>query len=377
MAKALAPSAGQVIQNNLMMRGALLQSAPRNRKDLGSYTGTQGSNIRVKLANVGITTGLQLVVTMPITIATAAALASWKAPWNLLNRVRVTDYDGTDRVNCSGFQLYLLNSVRNRFPYGYNNEGPLGTPATGGVNKVGVTPTAVGAQTVQFIIDVPFAYDANADLRGAILSQTAIGEMYLSLDINSAIAAATGDDDNVYRGNATTVFTPGAVTVQVYQNYLLPQAIGGMMPLPQLDLLTVYEIAGNNKSTDNLSVGAEKLLNYPNARTVIGYYLSYLNGGNLDTGTISKFRLIANGNNVLQEHSQLTKQFEQRLYCEGDVAYGSYFFLHRDRPIETQLYGNVQLGVTPAVVSGGNTYIETMVESFFTKGAMLPGMQQQ
>lgn len=364
----------QVIQNNMVMRQALLQSAPRMRKNLGAFPGgTPGSTTRVKLFNVGITTKLYLDVVATFTIGVLAATLSPKAPFNLMDRVKLTDFDGTDRVNCSGYQLWVLQCARNRTPYGYNNASQTA------VLTSPLTPVATGAQTLRFQIEVPLAFNENNDLRGALLTQTAVGEAYLNIDWNTLIYA-NANDDAVYNGTGTSTFTVPAITVNVSQEYLLPQNIGGQVPLPALDLMTVYEVAGALKSADNIAVGQEKLFNYPNVRSVIGAYFNYMNGGvmNVATTDTSKFRLIANGNNVLREYLPTEKLFEQRrwMIADADLRKGTYFEMHRDKPIETALYGNVQYGITPLTAAGGNQYFEICYESFYTKGSTLPGLTQ-
>jgi hypothetical protein len=370
-------------QNDLFQR-MLLASAPRMRKDLGLTTGTLGNTSRIKLANVGLLTSLTLQVSLPVTIGTAAATLGKQAPWNMISRVRLTDFDGTDRVIASGYQLYVWNSVRNRYPYGWNNEGSIvgsnGSPVSGGVIGQSGWPKptlSTGASTIDFIVEIPVAYDPNADLRGTVVMQTNLGEMYLSIDwiSSSALFNAAGDDTNLFNGAATTTVTPTSPTVRVFQNYLLPQAIGGVLPIPAISVQTVYEFNGNLRTSDNLSANSERLLNYPNVRTVIGTYINYMNGGALLSTDVSKIRLIANGNNILREMTQELQLFDQRCYLEGDLNYGTYFLLHRDRPIETQQYGNVQLGFTPTSVGTGS-YLEWATESFYPKGAVLPGMNQ-
>lgn len=372
----------QMIAQNQALRAALLQSAPRMRKFLGAFgAGAAGAGLgattRVKLFNVGVTTKLVLDVFVNIDIGTAIAVPSTKAPFNLINRVKLTDYDGTDRINCSGFQLWMLQCVRNQTPVGYNNESQTA------VLTSPLVPTAVGANApFRFQIEVPLAYNPANDLRGALLTQTAVGEAWLSIDWNTLLYT-NGNADAVYSGapTSTVIINAGnTITVNVYQEYLLPQAIGNQVPLPALDLLTVYEVAGALRSADNIAVGAEKLFNYPNVRSVIGAYFNYINNGlfNPATTDISKFRLIANGNNVLREYAAVDKLFDQRrwLIADGDLRAGAYFECHRDKPIETALFGNVQYGITPLLVSGANTNFEVAFESFYTKGSMLPGLTQ-
>jgi hypothetical protein len=379
-------SAAQQLQMNQQLRALLLQSAPRMRKDLGVTTGALGQTSRIQIFNVGLLTSLQVAVSCPVTIGVANATPSPRAPYNLINRVRLTDYDGTDRVNWSGFQLFVLNCVRARIPYGVNNEGPIvtaqGSSVLGGVITNPNTPTQVGNGTISYLLDIPVCYDPEADLRGMILAQTAVGTMYLSVDWNANLIlnGANASVDAVYNGAATsTVVMQAGIagpSIQVWQEYLMPQAINGQLPLPMIDLQTVYEMAGNLRDNSNLAVNTEKLLNYPNVRSVIGAYFCYINGVNNMLATdINKFRLIANGNNILRDDTLFSQQVRQRNYLEGDIAFGTYFYLHRSKPVETALFGNVQAGITPNVVNA-SALIEFGYESFYTKGSALPGISQ-
>ena len=373
------PSPMDLAQANAGMRAALLQTAPRMQKNVVTMTGEAGQTTRAKLFNVGIVTKLELYITAAITIGTATATASTKAPYNLISRIRLTDYDGTDRVNLSGFQLFLLNSVRKRQLYGANNDSATA------VFTNPTVPTAVGNGTISFFMEVPVAFDVDnpvvqlQDLRGCILAQTAVGDMYLSIDWNPSYYT-NGDLESVYSGGATTTVVKNGnnnISCIVWQHYLLPQAIGGngQLPLPQLDMMTVYELNGNVRSSDNLAVNTEKLISYPNVRSVIGAYFNYVQAATLTQGKINQFRLIANGNNILTDNTELLQLLHQRNYVNGDTVPGCYFVTHRDKPIETALYGNVQMGITPNTV-GANPYIELAFESFYTKGMALPGFNQ-
>lgn len=370
------PSANvQLIQQNLQQRAALLQSAPKMEKILGTFSGGMpGGSTRVKLFNVGITTNLYLLVEVPVTIGTLAATLSPKAPYNIIDRVRVTDYDGTDRINVSGYALWVLNSARRQTPAGLNN-GSLTDVAA-----LPAAPVSIGDGVIRFLIQVPICYDVNRDLRGALLTQTAVGEAYVTIDWNPLLHA-NGNADAVYNGGATSTvaITSGmSISTTVTQEYLLPQAVGGSVPMPMLDLMTVYEVAGTVRSSDNISVGSEKLINYPNVRSVIGAYFNFINNGVMNAATtdIGRFRLIANGNNVLREYGPYQKLMNQRYWLDADLKVGTYFEMHREKPIETALFGNVQYGITPTAASGSNTNFEITFESFYTKGAVLPGMTQ-
>ncbi len=374
------PSPQQIAQQNAALRAALLQSAPRMRKNVITATAAVGGTSRLKLFNVGVLTKLLLRVTADLTIGTAIAVPSTKAPWNLISRARLTDYDGTDRVNLSGFQLWVLNCIRWDNFYGFNN----GTAITAVFANPSV-PTAIGAATVAFFIEIPVAFDTDnqivqlQDLRGAIMCQTAVGEMYLNIDwIGSLAAGATSDVDSLYSGAATTTVvgqnaTP--ITVTMWQDYLLPQALAnGRIPLPGVDLMTVYELNGNVRSSDNIAVGTEKLISYPNVRSVIGAYFNFVDNKALSS-SVTSMRLIANGNNILMDNTGLSQLFYQRETLQTDLLTGVYWRLHREHPVETALFGNVQMGFTPSVAASA-PYIEIAFESFYTKGQALPGIGQ-
>jgi hypothetical protein len=370
-----------IAAQNAQQRAALLATAPRMRKNLGTYTNIIGGNNRIKLFNVGVLTKLQLYVTAAVTIGVATATPSAKAPYNLIQRVRVTDYDGTDRVNFTGLQLFMLNCVRTRSTFGYHSGGNTAVFTNPAV------PTAVGNGTVSFFIDVPLAYDVDnpvvqlQDLRGAIMAQTAVGEMYLSVDWITSLYA-NGDVESLYAGGATTtVVGNGAnyISVTVWQEYLLPQAVaaGGVVPIPQVDLQTVYELSGNVRSSDNLSPNTDKIISYPNVRSVVGVYANYVQAGTMTQGKINGFKLVANGNNVVKDHSELSQLFTQRMFVteNADTLPGCYFWQHREKPIETSQFGAFQLYINPLTV-GANPYVELGFESFYTKGMALPGIGQ-
>jgi hypothetical protein len=375
-----APTMAQRSAQNYQLRQAFLTFGKRFRKNLATVTSPLGQTSRVQLFNVGVLTKLLLEVTCNITIGTAAAAASSFAPYNLISRLKIQDYDGTDRVNVSGFQLWVLNSNRNKQFYGGNNQSGAA------VFTNPVVPTAVGNGQISFFIEVPIAFDVDnpdmklQDTRGAIMSQTNVGQMFLNIDWNNSLYS-NGDIDSVYAGAATTTVVgqnSAPVTCTVWQDYIMPQPIPGtsQIPLPLDDFNTVYELAGGVRSTDNLAVGSEKLLDLPNVRSVIGSYYNYVTGGAVAQGNLSELRMIVNGNTVISEDTELSFLFRQRRSLNTDLVPGCFIFDSRQSPIQTAIYGNVQAGLTPATVSGGNQYVEIMYESFWPKGIALPGISQ-
>ena len=370
----------QIIALNAQMRQMLLATGQEIDKNLGTFTETVlGRTTRVKLFNVGVITKLVLDISVAVTVGTATGTLSVRAPWNLISRVRVSDYDGADRINMSGFQLFILNCFRKGALYGYNNDAAVAV-----YTNPNITPLTVGTNTYNFQLEIPLAYDVDnrivqlRDLRGAIMAQTATGEMYLTVDW-ATLLITNANDDFFFNGAATTtaVLAAAGISMIVFQHYILPQAIGanGEIPLPQIDLMTVYELTGNVRSSDNLAVNTEKQMPYPNVRSVIGAYFNYMQATTQTAGKINTIRLVANGNNVMRERTERKQLLEQRLAIAGDTVAGCYYLDHRARPIETALFGNIFCGITPNTV-GATPFIEIGFESFYTKGMSLPGITQ-
>lgn len=369
----------QILAMNAQMRQMLLATGQEMEKLIGTFTEVAlGRTTRVKLFNVGIITKLVIDVTVNVSIATAVAVPSAKAPYNVISRIRLSDFDGSDRVNLSGFQLFILNCKRRKQLFAFNNDAATAVYVNPKI------PTAIATDTLQFQLDIPLAYDVDnkvvqmRDLRGTIMAQTAVGEMYLSVDWANALSTAAVDVDTLYNNGAAVVTLAAAgISMAVYQHYILPQAVGpqGQIPLPQIDLMTVYELTGNQRSSDNLAVNTEKLLSYPNVRSVIGFFVNYVQAGTMTAGKVTGFKLVANGNNIVKERAERKQLYEQRNDINGDLIAGCYYFDHSAKPIETAMFGNFQLSMLLNTV-GATPYIEFGYESFYTKGMALPGVSQ-
>ena len=413
----------EIIAQNAQLRALALALFPNVQKNLGPFSVSgvtagppgSGGSVRIKLYNVGLLSRLYVAVNANVTIGVANATVSPQFPYNIIRKVRVTDYDGTDRVNIPGYGLWLVNCVRYRSLFGQcaGNYGVMGVVATsgyavqnsqtstanaeniGGANLVEPSISSLAfsgtSRTISFIMEIPFAYDNDTDLRGAVLMQTNAGEMYLTLDLNSTWqSGANRNDDSVFNGAATSTITVNSVSFQVWQQYKLLQSVNGQTPLPTLDLLTVYELT-SLRSTDNITTGQEKLINVPNARSVIGLYLWFLNNGIMTAGTInsttlgtpsdiSQLRLIANGNSIIWDTTDWLHMFQTRNYFDANFDFppNTFWFNFRQKPVETAVFGNVALGVTPRTVNTANfgPILDIVFEDMYTKGSVLPGLPQ-
>ncbi len=375
-----------VVRQNAAMRGALLATAPRARKNLGTFSGyAAGGTARIKLFNTGITTRVRYRVHTALDLGAGAGVASPQAPFNIVSNAQLQDFDGTARVNVPGYGLWLVNCVRNKTLWGFHNfaGGSAASP-----EPVVPTTAATANQTFAAWNEIPLAYNVEDDLRGAMLTQTGLGEVYLNLTFNNTLFQAA-NADALYNGGTASVNVNAAqsLKVDVFQDFLIMQQIGGQVPMPQMDLLTVYELA-SLRSSDNIAVGQEKLVSLPNARALYAAYMWYVNNGVMTavttalgdsiTNDMSLFRLYANGNNILTENTMLSQLFEQRqsMLADGDLRASTYFMDWRLKPLETAVLGNLQIGLTPSAYTAGNTYFGLVYESMYTKGSVLPGLQQ-
>jgi len=365
-------------QQNAMARAMLLQTGVPMVKQLQPVVGALGGSMQIPLQRMGILTGVTLDVSLPVTVATAALVQSMFGPYNLLNKIKYTDFSGTDRVNTSGYALWALECARKGDLLG--NAIAASQLSGMGVQDTNILnfPTAIGAQNINFQIYVPIAYDMHNDLRGAVLAQTTLGDHYITLQIaNSLLAAANGDNYvSPYAVGTTGTGAGGSVTVIAYQHYIQPQSNDPNL-LPLIDLSTVYGIDGNYIDTSNIAAGMPRYLNYPNNQAVLSALYVFDNGGigTLNGTDITKISLIANSNTVFREYSPRILRGQMRDAIGSDLAPGTYYLGSRRQPILTQLFGNVQAKFDIASVAGaGPVQFISQYESFYPSGSPLPGV---
>ena len=112
-----------------------------------------------------------------------------------------------------------------------------------------------------------------------------------------------------------------------------------------------------NTSFSALTSGQDFPIPFPNFRAWQSLSIIYDNAGTRTYGTdISLFQLqTANLTNILQYDPQM-QQLRARIALKDDWVPGMYMFDFRDRPINTNNYGNMQLTVRPSgtVNAGAN-----------------------
>lgn len=348
-------------QDNARDRMALLYSGTRMRTKLGKFGPfTAGQTTNIKLRNIGVITGLDVRVTATTSVS-ATLTASPLAPYNMVSRFNLLDYNTTSRVQAPGWLIYFLNSVRNGRPYAPTGQGSVDTLQT-------AAPTGTGATAVANY-NIPLAMNPNSDLTGAILGQTVVGEMFLNVTLN---ANGVGSDvvQNPYTAGTGTLTN---FYVEVWQNYIQP----ANNQLPYIDLNTVYEFQGMFQSYDNIATGGVKYIDYPNVRAVVGHYFAFIdNNGLAVNGTdIAGLVLLANGNTNVRESDPLLTRLIMRNKLGGDLPASLYHFDHRDSPIQTWIYSQVQNQMTFGTVTALPVpYVAYAFESMYLQQTPLPGI---
>ncbi len=370
--------AGQTLspsQQNAIARQMLLDTGISMVKQLPvSSNNALGSSVQIPLQRMGILTGVMLHFTVNMDI-TATATASAYGPWNLVQNISYTDFAGVNRTNTNGFQLWAGQALKamdlpSASSYGASPDGIAGI---GAINtNILHMDTAINATaTVEFSLYVPMAYDPTSDLRGAVMTQTNIGEHYLTIQLANAMVGA---DPWSYPYTAGTITGP-TVSVQAYQMYIQPQNMSANM-LPLIDLSTIYGFEGGYKTTSNIAANQSTFINYPNNRSIMGTLISYENGTafTLNETDITLVTLLVNSNTHFRELSPRMIREQMRHILKGDLPSGTYYLGSRRQPIMTQQYANVQAKFDVATANAGTTQFLSQFEVLYPSGTPLPGI---
>ncbi len=385
MATAIAaPTAAQVAaqnaSNNMNAQNAILKSCPREMLKLGTFGPfAPGATMRQKLTNVGLLRSILLHVTVSYNV-TVAATPSRLSPWNILSNIKVKDYQGTDIVNVDGVQLFCLQSVKYGKRFGLSVAAiqtlPFSVPVYASNNIL--SGAVANNITADFFYRIPLAYMPEVSLKGSLLMQSVTGEAFVETSFNDSFFGA--NDDSVFSAGAGTV---NSINVSVYQDYLslvnsvlpyfTPQGKSGQIPFT--DPFWVYELNGSLATSSDLAAGQEKLLNYPNFRNVLSMLVRFDQGGSALAGNITQIRIVENANQYVQTWSEKALAQHVREGLGTDMPPGIYYVSTRNWPVDTVLYGNYQLGITPSAVPA-NSSLSVLTESFYMRGASLTGLSQ-
>lgn len=343
-------------------RALILANAIEMRQSIYSNTvtgaiSTTNNILNIQPRNVGLIKGFLVEVTAQAVVSTTSSTATLTnfGPSNLLTNIQFTDLNNNNRIQTLGWHLNLINSAKSRRVFG--SAVTTDTPIGYGNNYTRIiaasniaTTSAAVTSTLYQMYYVPLAY-TDMDLRGAVWANVVNATMNLQLTINPNALIASGDPINaVYTGVAGSLQN---VTINVYQNYLdqLPQGKNGVI-LPPLDLSTVYELKYTNMT--GMTVNVDFPIAYPNFRDFLSTIAVFDNNGTFNAGTDVAYWALQSAN-----YTNIWKldPYAAALYCRqeigDDVPTGTYYFNHRNKPLATVQYGNLNLVLNASTVNSG------------------------
>lgn len=347
-------------QQNAAARALVLQSSVRMINSIGSVTvnPTNQNVINFQPRNVGLTLGFLVTVSGGVTNGggTQANISPFGTA-NMLQQVTYTDLQNLQRIQTTGYHLSMLNSARQGFVFGgaYNAQLPIGFGNNFPIFSGPSTIAAAGTANLQHVYYVPLAYSAN-DLRGACYTNIVNATQNLQVVINKTpfVGAVPAADQlaAIYNSNAGGAWTNN-VTVQVYQVYRDQIPFNNGVPiLPLDDLNTVYDI--KNTTITGAAVAQDFPFAYPNMRQFLSTFVVCDNGGSFNTGAdLNYWSLQAANSTLLWKLDPLTAALFARQTFMADPPIGTYYFDHRDKPVDTITFGNMTLNANYITVNAG------------------------
>lgn len=350
-------------QQNAAARQLILANAVDRIQQI--YTSTAAAaNVNglfnVTPRNVGLIRGfiVDVIATVSNTVAQASLTKLGAA--NILSQVTFTDLQNNVRIQTSGWHMHLINTARAMRPFGIGYNIAPNSPVAYGSNfgeiSAPATIAAAATGTVVMRYYIPLAY-GQTDLTGAVFGGVVNASMNLGLQLNPNAIVTAGDATlGVYSGGTPVAGSYGGitnVTVNVYQHYLdqLPVA-NGQPILPMQDVSTAYEL--KNTQVSGITANQDFPVSYSNFRTFMSTFAIFDNGGSLNAGSDVNYWALesANFTNIWKVSPQENALFS--MVANGvDWPSGVYYFNHRQRPINTSQFGNMQLILNASAVNAG------------------------
>jgi len=355
----MADAINPVMQNS-RARAAVIGMGQKMTQIIASGTVTPGTTpiINIPPRNVGLILGFIIKVTGGVTNgATDAAALTGLGSSNILANITFTDLNNVQRINTSGAHMALLNSARQGFGFGGayapnlpmsygNNWAPFAGSSSLAANATG---------TLTHTYYVPLAYASN-DLRGAVYANIVNATQNLSFEITSSanLFVATGADalGAAYIGNTNGAWT-STVSYEVYQVYIdqIPM-VGGSPVLPLLDLNTIYDI--KKTALTGISASQDFPVPYANYRAFLSTFAIYDNAGVYNSGSDVNYWSLKSANSTeLFRMSPNIAALMARQTFMADPPPGVYYFDHRDKPLDTITYGNLELNLNASTATAG------------------------
>lgn len=385
-------------QQNMMARNSILSTSVERIQQIFStnIATLNGSNnvINVVPRNVGLIKGFFVDVSFNITTSAASAPLA-VTPFgaaNCLSQIVFNDLQNNTRIQTSGWHLHAVNSARIGAPFAI----PFAVDTSAGIGGAKNKPVSYGdvwninhaddvvpvstVAPVVFRYYVPLAY-SKTDLRGAVYANVINATMQLQLVLNNSMVVEQAADGTlaVYKGSsAAAVDAPiSDVEITVYQHYLDQLPMGTQGPiLPWLDLSTIYEL--KNTSLTGLSTGQDFPIPYSNYRSYLSTFFIYDNAGVLTAGSDLNYVSLQSAN-----YTNLIKVTPDELallsyvYMKTGWPVGTYYLSHRDDPISTIQYGNMDLIINASSASAASQilvgYEDLAMTNLLNNAGSMPG----
>lgn len=343
-------------QQNMLARSLVVSQAVERLQVI--YSGTvdaqQQNVVNINPRNVGLLKGFFVDVEATITNGVDESALSNFGPANILEQIKFDDLQNNTRIQTTGWHVHMINSMRNARPFGLAatlETSPISYGNNWDVISAPATVDANADVTVKMRYYVPLAY-SNSDLRGAIFANVVNATMQLQLTINRGACVLSTNNaqktGSVYIGSAGVVKN---TKITVYQHYLDQLPMGPQGPiLPMQDLSTIYEL--KNTAVTGMTVSQDYTIQYSNFRTFLSTIAVFDNGGTLSAGTDVNYWALRSANFTdLFKMSPDESALLTRLQLGIDLPDGAYYFSHRDRPINTIQYGNMELVLNAKTVN--------------------------
>jgi P3 major capsid protein len=350
-----APS-GKMVRPGVNMWQALALQLPASL--------TPGTTIAINFRNIGLVKRVLVKVSGTLTAPAANNMALTKLGLaNFFSTVSFQDMAGVNRIMTLMPHLIYLSALKRRQVWGasYVTDTPFGM-SNNNTSLNTVPSTIAGGATVpfSFMLEIPMSV-SDEDLRGAIWAGVTQAQMQIQLTINPNLGVATGLDPtlSVFSSSGASPVTLASMSIQVYQNYMdqLPTGANQEPILPHDDLSVSYML--NNTASVLPIANSDLFAPFVNGRSYLSAFMIYDNAGTLtvDGLDVNYVQIVAANLTPIVKVDPQTAFQMVREQLGTDLPAGIYYFDLRRRPINTDVYGNMQLGLNPSAVGGSTAYV--------------------
>lgn len=368
-------AAQSAFQQNMQARQAVLQIAQNMWQPVFSQTfatPAYGTVINIPIRQVGATKRFVIEIAFTVAQIAAETLTLTKlGPAAFFSNVTLNDLSNYTRINTTSWHLWNRACAMSGFwsgPAGggkmnfepspgiygtaYTNDSP--TNAKAGSAVINAPATVTTASSGRMFFEVPLTV-SDSDLRGLVYTNVVSATMYLQMTLNPNFVVGSAGDPSLAVYQSSTAGNLGQITtmtITLHQNYLDQIPIGANGPLlPPQDISKMLLMT--NTSFTALTGGADFPIVFPNWRAWQSLSVYYDNAGVTNYGTdISMFQLQTANLANIRQYDPFVQLLFQRLMFKDDLVAGLYYFDFRDKPINTNNFGNMQLTVRPTASTG-------------------------